>query len=415
MSFVSHVQSVERTLRDVFDPTPLHRSQFLSEQYEADIYIKREDATPVRSYKIRGAYHLLSTLTPEEKARGVVCASAGNHAQGVAYACATFGVRGTIFMPITTPGQKIEKTRFFGKDLITIRLIGDTFDQSADAARAFCEAENLVFIPPFDHLAIIAGQATVAAEFLAQLDGKTPDRVLVPVGGGGLAAGVSQYLAEASPDARVTCAEPQGAPSLTKAFEAGQPVMLEAMDTFVDGASVGKIGEHNFPILKQYIHEPVQLIPENRLCETILDFLLYEGIILEPAGALAIDALKNLPREEIKGKTIVCVASGGNFDFERLPEVKERAMKSRGIKKYFILQLPQRPGALKEFLNLLGEEDDICRFEYLKKSAKSFGAVLLGIETGHPENFPTLFAKMKKAGFGYRDVTDDEILADFVI
>ncbi len=416
--FESQVKSAAENLRTLFPKTPLQHSKYLSDKYGAKIYIKREDLTPVRSYKIRGAFNLISQLSEAEKSKGIVCASAGNHAQGVAFACKHFQVEGKVFMPVTTPAQKVEKTKIFGEKFIEVILVGDTFDEAYALSQKCCEEQESAFVPPFDHEKIIEGQATIGYEILEQLHAKhveNIDYLFLPVGGGGVSSGVAKLFAEKSPKTEIICAEPAGAPSLAESIKAGKVVELDKIDTFVDGAAVKQIGFNNFDILKELLKQEVVLIPENRLCQTMLDFLFYEGIIVEPAGGLSIDALKDMDPKEIKGKTIVCVLSGGNFDFERLPDVKERAMKYSGLKKYFILRLPQRPGALKEFLNLMGPEDDISRFEYLKKSARNFGSILIGVETKKSANFPILFGKMEKAGFEYKDVTDDEILADFVI
>ena len=389
-------------------------SKYLSDKYKADIYLKREDLTIVRSYKIRGAFNLISQLSEPEKQQQIICASAGNHAQGVAYACFHFQIPGVVFMPITTPAQKIEKTKLTGKSFVEIKLTGDTFDEAYEAAHRYCVQENGIFVPPFDHEKIIEGQATIGSEILDQISNPI-DMMIVPVGGGGLSAGILKYMDITSPNTEITCAEPMGAPSLYESLKSGSRQTLDKIDTFVDGAAVKQVGKINFDIIRQYIKNEVILVPENRLCETMMEFLFHEGIVLEPAGGLSIDALKDCPKQKIKGKTIVCIVSGGNFDFERLPDVKERALKHSGRKKYFILRLPQRPGALKEFLNLLGPDDDISRFEYLKKSAKTFGSVLLGVETKDPNHFSELFEKMRQVGFEYQDVTDNEILADFVI
>ncbi len=417
MMFNQKVETVKESLRSLFPATPLQYNHFLSKKYEADIYIKREDLTPVRSYKIRGAFNLISSILEADKSANeaqFVCASAGNHAQGFAYACKFFKVKGTVFMPVTTPQQKINKTRVFGGKYVEIKLIGDIFDQAYIAAQEFCKEVNGTLVPPFDHPKIIEGQATVAAEILNQI--KDPiDYLVMPVGGGGLSAGASEFFRAASPQTKLICCEPAGAPSLAKNLTEKKHFSLDSIDTFVDGASVALIGEHNYEILSKNIKEPVKLVPENRLCSTLLEFLNHEGIVLEPAGALSIDVLKNFDPAELKNKTIVCIASGGNFDFERLPEVKERSMKYEGLKKYFILRLPQRPGALREFLNLLGPNDDISRFEYLKKSSKNFGSILLGIETSNRDNFETLRETMEQHGFRMKDVTHDEILADFII
>lgn len=412
--FVTAADAAQAAMRDLFPPTPLLRNDYLSLKYGADIWLKREDLSPVRSYKIRGAFNAMrKRLLLDPAQRQFVCASAGNHAQGVAFACRHFGVRGTIFMPVTTPQQKIMKTRAFGGEQIEIRLKGDIFDQSLAAAQAFCTESGGYFLSPFDDEDVIEGQASVAAEMLVQL-GHAPDMVILPVGGGGLGAGMTSYLAQAAPETALRYVEPVGGASLTAALEQGGPVTLGRLDSFVDGASVARLGERTFRRLSHVAPENVLLAPENRICVTMLDLLNVEGIVLEPAGALSIDVLPLLA-DQIAGKTVVCVASGGNFDFERLPEVKERAMRHSGTKKYLLLRLPQRPGALRDFLATLGPEDDIARFEYLKKTARNFGSVLLGLETTAPENFAGLFARMTAAGFAFTDITDDEVIANFVI
>lgn len=408
-NFAASVRQAEIALRDLFEPTPLQHNEHLSAKYGADIWLKREDLTPVRSYKLRGAFNAM-------RKRGgtghFVCASAGNHAQGVAFACRHFGAKGTIFMPVTTPGQKIAKTRIFGGDAVEIVLTGDYFDQSLTASIEFARAEGADFLSPFDDADVIEGQATVAKEMLGQIP-HTPDLVVIPVGGGGLATGVTRYFAEVSPATRFAFAEPAGGASLKSALELGKQVTLSGVDSFIDGAAVARIGDMPFAQLSQFSPSQVYLAPEDRVCGTMLDMLNVEGIVLEPAGALAIDVLRDLG--SLKGKTVVCICSGGNFDFERLPEVKERAQRFAGIKKYFILRLPQRPGALREFLRLLGPTDDIARFEYLKKSARSYGSVLIGIETDDPVNLVRLTERLDAAGFAYRDISRDEVLAEFLI
>ena len=400
-------------LRDLFPPTPLQRNEYLSQRHGADIYLKREDLSPVRSYKIRGAFNAMRKVLAQQPDRRVfVCASAGNHAQGVAFACRHFGVQGVIFMPVTTPQQKIGKTRSFGEGHVEIRLIGDYFDQSLAAAQAFCAQSGGVFLSPFDDPDVIRGQASVAVEIEAQL-GRLPDLVVLPVGGGGLSAGVTGYLRAAGVDG-FRYVEPAGGASLRAALAAGEPVTLPKVDSFVDGAAVARIGDGPLKLLADVAPAHVLAVPEDRLCITMLDMLNTEGVVLEPAGALAIDALADLG-DSLRGRTVVCVASGGNFDFERLPEVKERALRHGGLKKYFLLRLPQRPGALRDFLEILGPDDDIARFEYLKKSARNFGTVLIGIETTAPENFQRLYTAMDAAGFAWRDITLDETLAGFLV
>ncbi|EEW24931.1 threonine ammonia-lyase IlvA [Rhodobacter ferrooxidans] len=412
--FADAARAATLALRDLFPETPLQRNDHLSARFGAEIWLKREDLTPVRSYKLRGAFNAMRkvrALNPDQ--RHFVCASAGNHAQGVAFACRHFGVRGTIFMPVTTPQQKIDKTRTFGGDAVEIVLTGDYFDQTLTASQVYCREQGAHFLSPFDDADVIEGQASVAVEMLEQL-GSAPDLVILPVGGGGLASGVTAYLREVAPATDFRFVEPLGGASLTAALQAGAPATLPKVNSFVDGAAVARLGDTTFAMLNWVAPSQVLLAPEDRICGTMLEMLNVEGIVLEPAGALSVDVLPVLG-DEIRGKTVVCVTSGGNFDFERLPEVKERAQRFAGLKKYFILRMPQRPGALREFLSMLGPDDDIARFEYLKKSARNFGSVLIGIETRKAESFVQLFARMDAAGFSYRDITGDEALAEFLI
>jgi len=395
-------------MRGVFPATPLMRNDMLSARYDADVWLKREDLSPVRSYKLRGAFNAMRKVIPAQDL--FVCASAGNHAQGVAFMCRHFGVKGVIFMPVTTPEQKIMKTRMFGGDHVEVRLVGDYFDKTLEAAQTFCTAEGAHFLSPFDDEDVIEGQASVAVEIEHQL-ARVPDHIILPVGGGGLSAGTRSFFEDSC---AFTFVEPTGARSLAEAVGAGAPVDVSPINSFVDGAAVAKIGARTFARLDGIDPETVIDLEEDRICGTIVEMLNVEGIVLEPAGAMAIEAL-NVVAPQIKGKTVVCVASGGNFDFERLPEVKERAQRHAGLKKYFILRLPQRPGALRDFLDALGEADNITRFEYMKKSARNFGSVLIGIETDKPENFPAMWKRIDDAGFTYTDITNDETLAQFVI
>ena len=405
-------QAAEATLRmrKLFPATPLQRNDYLSLAYDADIWLKREDLSPVRSYKLRGAYNAMSKQMDKQV---FVCASAGNHAQGVAFVCRHMCKNGVIFMPVTTPQQKINKTKLFGGEWVEVRLVGDYFDDTLRASQAYCSEVGGHFLSPFDDQDVIEGQATVTYEMLEQLEG-APDILVVPVGGGGLSSSARRLLMERAPDTEIFYVEPTGGKSLAAAVLAGEPTTIKNVDTFVDGAAVARIGKHTFAALKGIDADHVLAIPEDRICTTILEMLNIEGVVLEPAGALALDALKDL-REKVKGKTVVCVSSGGNFDFERLPEVKERAQRFAGVKKYFILRLPQRPGALKDFLGLLGPDDDISRFEYLKKSARNFGTVLLGVETSSPENFVSLSDRLENAGMAIRDITGDEAMVDLII
>lgn len=405
--FNEQARAATQAMREVFPETPLLRNAHLSDMYGADIWLKREDLSPVRSYKLRGAFNAMRKRPDVEL---FVCASAGNHAQGVAYMCRHFGKTGVIFMPVTTPQQKIQKTQMFGGDAIEIRLIGDYFDDTLRSAQEYCAQAGGHFLSPFDDADVIEGQASVAVEIEKTL-GKAPEHIVVPVGGGGLSAGMLSYFGT---ECGWTFVEPSGGACLNAALRAGRPVPLNSVNTFADGAAVAQIGKSTFDVLKDVGLASSLMIPEDRLCTTILEMLNVEGIVLEPAGALSIDALKDLG-QAIRGKTVVCIASGGNFDFERLPEVKERAQRYSGVKKYFILRLPQRPGALKDFLSFLGPDDDIARFEYLKKSARNFGSVLIGIETSQASNFDILFAKLVENGFTYQDITENETLAQFLI
>ncbi|QBF34126.1 threonine ammonia-lyase IlvA [Thalassococcus sp. S3] len=405
--FQENARAAAQAMRDVFPATPLQLNAHLSARYGAEIWLKREDLSPVRSYKLRGAFNAMRKQADQSL---FVCASAGNHAQGVAFMCRHFGKKGVIFMPVTTPAQKVQKTRMFGGDAIEVRLIGDYFDDTLAASQAFCAEKGGHFLSPFDDEDVIEGQASVAVEIEVQMP-KLPDRIILPVGGGGLSAGMRSYFEDR---VAFTFVEPAGGASLRAALRSGAPQTLPKLDTFVDGAAVARIGDKTFARLKKVNLADLLIAPEDRICGTILEMLNVEGIVLEPAGAMSVDVLDEMA-DQIKGESVVCVTTGGNFDFERLPEVKERAQKFAGLKKYFILRLPQRPGALKDFLNYLGPADNITRFEYLKKSARNFGSVLIGIETDTPGNFDALFSQMDDAGFTYTDITNDETLAQFVI
>ena len=402
-----NVDNATIQMRQIFGATPLQKNRYLSELYNSNLWLKREDLSPVRSYKIRGAFNAIRKRINKEH---FVCASAGNHAQGVSFVTNFFSKKATIFMPVTTPQQKINKTKIFGRDNIEIVLTGDYFDDCLHEAQKFARQNNAYFLSPFDDLDVIEGQSSVASEINKQMK-EAPDLVIIPVGGGGLSAGIISYFGE-------TCdyvfVEPKGAASLDAAMTKGKPVRLGKIDNFTDGASVAQIGKRNFQIIEKYSKSIRLTIPENRICTTMLEMLDVEGIVLEPAGALAIDALKDL-RDVIFEKNVVCITTGGNFDFERLPEVKERARRFSGLKKYVILQLPQRPGSLKDFLNMLGPDEDITQFEYLKKSARNFGSVLLGIESSSPEKFKILFNRLREANLTFKDITDDEVLSQFLI
>jgi len=393
------VKKAASILSDVTSVTPLMRNFRYSKEFDACIYLKREDLQQVRSYKIRGAYNKMSVLSNEERSKGIVCASAGNHAQGVAFACSNLGINGTIFMPVPTPNQKIEQVKMFGDGYITIKLIGDTFDDAYNAAKLECNALDKTFIHPFNDEKIIEGQATVALEILEQ-SLEPIDYVFIPVGGGGLASGVSSMFKLLSPKTKVIGVEPEGAPSMKAAFSKGFNIRLDTIDKFIDGASVQQVGDKTLAICKDNLFDMIT-VPEGKVCQTILEAYNKDAIVVEPAGALTLSALDNF-REEIKGKNIVCVVSGSNNDITRTAEIKERALLHANLKHYFIIRFPQRAGALKEFVaEILGPNDDITHFEYTKKSSRENAPAVVGIELKSPLDFEPLIKRMKlKAFFG---------------
>ncbi len=409
----SQVVSASHRLEGIVLRTPLMENPNLSQQYDCKILLKREDLQVVRSYKLRGAYNKMSQLSEEEQKRGVVCASAGNHAQGFAFACEKLGIRGKIFMPIPTPKQKVGKVQLFGKDWVEVVLTGDTFDDAYAAALEDQEESQSVFVHPFDDEQIIAGQGTVGLEILADISQQV-DYLFMPIGGGGLSAGVGSYFKHLSPLTQLIGVEPAGAPSMQTAMEAGHPVSLAHVDKFVDGASVKRVGSLNFQICQQVLDE-VSLVPEGKVCSTILQLYNEEAIVVEPAGALSLAAL-DAYREQIKGKTVVCVVSGGNNDIMRTEEIKERSLLYERLKLYFLIRFPQRAGALREFLvNILGPKDDIARFEYTKRNNRSTGPALVGIELEKPEDGEALLARMQKGGVDYQLINDDPMLFNMLV
>ena len=406
------VTAASERLARVIRRTPLEYNQRLSQRFRCRVYLKREDLQVVRSYKIRGAYNMMAQLPPETLQQGVVCASAGNHAQGFAYACHHMQVEGTIFMPVITPRQKLQQVRNFGGDKVNIVLVGDTFDQCLAEALKFTTDQAKTFIPPFDHPSIIEGQATVGKEILEDLQGI--DWLFLPVGGGGLASGVGHYFRTFSPQTRLIGVEPQGAPSLALALKAGAPVTLPQIDTFVDGASVKRIGEITFKYLKEVLDD-VRLVHEGQVCSTIIQLYNENAIVAEPAGAMTIAALSGY-RNEIEGKTVVCVLSGGNNDLDRMPEIRERSLRYEGLKHYFLIRFAQRPGALKEFVsNILGPHDDIVRFEYMQKTNKESGPALVGIELQQREDYESLLGRMKAYQISFSTLNDDDKLFGYLV
>jgi threonine dehydratase len=405
------LRAAER-LKKVVTRTPLMLSQNLSRKYKCNIYLKREDLQVVRSYKIRGAYNMMSSLPEEQLQRGVVCASAGNHAQGFAYSCKKLNLKGIVFMPIITPKQKVTQTKMFGEDKIEIKLVGDTFDDCAIAAKQFTEENKMTFIPPFDDLRIIEGQGTVAVEILESLS--NIDYLFVPVGGGGLSSGVGSYFKTYSPKTKIIGLEPEGAPSMFEALKAGHPVTLESIDQFVDGAAVKRVGDITFSICKEVLDD-MHLVPEGKTCSTILKLYNEEAIVVEPAGALSISALDDYA-DIIKGKNIVCIVSGSNNDIDRMPEIKERSLQYEGLKHYFLIRFAQRPGALKEFVNnVLGPSDDITRFEYMQKTNKETGPALVGIELQSRKDYDILLDNMKSAHIDFSEIIKDDKLFGYLI
>jgi threonine dehydratase len=399
-------------LRKIVHRTPLTYSVNLSRKYECQVFLKREDLQVVRSYKLRGAYNMMVCLPTEQLQRGVVCASAGNHAQGFAYSCRKLGVKGVVFMPIITPNQKVNQTKMFGEENIEIRLVGDTFDDCAVAARQYTEEKGLTFIPPFDDYRIIEGQGTVAVEILE--DQSQVDYLFVPVGGGGLAAGTGTYFKTYSPRTKVIGLEPEGAPSMSEAIKAGHPVTLDSIESFVDGAAVKRVGELTFAICRDVLDE-MHLIPEGKVCSTILKLYNEEAIVAEPAGALSISALDDYS-EQIRGKTVVCVVSGSNNDIDRMQEIKERSLQYEGLKHYFLVRFAQRPGALKQFVNhVLGPNDDITRFEYIQKHNKETGPALVGIELKTREDYKVLVNNLNNYQINYTELNKNDNLFGYLV
>jgi threonine dehydratase len=398
-------QRAALNLKKVVSKTPLQFNHNLSKKYACNVYLKREDLQVVRSYKLRGAYNLMSSLPAAQLQKGVVCASAGNHAQGFAYSCKELKVKGVVFMPVITPNQKINQTKWFGEDNIEVRLVGDTFDDCAIAAKQFSKENDLTFIPPFDDIKIIEGQGTVGIEILEELS--SIDYLFVPVGGGGLSAGVGSYFKTYSPKTVIVGLEPEGAPSMKAALEAGEPITLPIIDRFVDGAAVKRVGDLTFSICKDVLDE-MHLVPEGKICSSILKLYSEDAIVTEPAGAMSVAALDDFAAQ-IKGKNIVCIIGGGNNDIDRMQEIKERSLQYEGLKHYFLVRFAQRPGALKEFVNhVLGEHDDIVRFEYMQKHNKETGPALVGIELRSKADYAILLEKMQAYHINYTELKKDD-------
>lgn len=407
------IEEAATGLKGVAAKTDLYFSERLSHKYNAKIYIKREDLQIVRSFKIRGAYNKINSLSKEERNRGVVCASAGNHAQGVAYSCAALKVKGVIYMPITTPNQKVEKVRSFGKNFVTIKLEGDSFDEANRQAQKYCKQQNAVYVHPFDDPMTISGQGTVGKEIYEQLGGEL-DIVISCIGGGGLISGVSTYLKGTDAKIKVFGSEPAGAASMKLSLKKGAVTPLEEMDKFVDGAAVSKVGDMTFQLVKKYV-DKIFSVEEGRICTNMIELYQNEGIIAEPAGALSISALE-AARAFIKGKTVVCILSGGNNDIMRYPEIMEKSLIYEGLKHYFIVDFPQKPGELKKFVTkALGKNDDISRFEYIKKTNKEKGPALVGIELQSKDDYKPLLKRLDDNHINFREITNDKLLFDYLV
>ncbi len=407
------IKDASKIIQEVAKITPLDESIRLSKLYGANVLLKREDLQRVRSYKIRGAYYKMSTLSQEERGRGVVCASAGNHAQGVAFACRHLGIKGTIYMPSVTPKQKVQQTKMFGGDSVTIVLEGDTFDDSSNAAMQFCREGNKTFVHPFDDKKVIEGQGTIGLELLEQVTAPI-DYLFVAIGGGGLASGLCGVFKDLSPNTKIIGVEPLGAPSMKTSIANGKNTRLEKIDKFIDGAAVQRVGDLTFAICKEYLHDVIT-VPEGKVCQTILDLYNRDAIVVEPAGALTISALDDYA-EELKGKNVVCIVSGSNNDIARMAEIKERALLYGKLKHYFIVRFPQRPGALRHFVaDILGPDDDITHFEYSKKSNKENAPAIVGIELKSPADLQPLIDRMKANNFFGEYLNDKPDLFQYLV
>lgn len=410
---VEDVQKASGVLEEILEPTPLHKNPNLSDMYDATVYLKREDLQMVRSYKIRGAYNKIRSIAPEYLKYGIVCASAGNHAQGVAFSCNKLQIMGSIYMPVTTPRQKIEQVRMFGKEYIDIILVGDTFDAANAAAIEYARKSGKTFIPPFDDEKIIEGQGTIGYEILSQCK-EAPDYVFVPIGGGGLASGVGAYIKQLSPKTKIIGVEPAGAPCMKTAIEKGEVVELEHIDKFIDGAAVKKAGKLTYEICKDVLDDIIT-VPEGAVCTTIIQLYNKSAIVVEPAGALSIAALK-LYSEQIKGKKVVCIVSGSNNDITRMEEIREKSLIYEGLKHYFIINFPQKSGAILSFIrDIIGPTDDLVYIQYIKKTNKEEGPALIGIEVATKEDFKALMKRMDAHNVNYEYINENNKLFEILI
>tara|TARA_Y100000385_G_scaffold279657_1_gene329628 strand:- start:766 stop:2004 length:1239 start_codon:yes stop_codon:yes gene_type:complete len=412
MVSVETIDQAYQRISEVVLKTPLQLNHSLSQQYDCKVFLKREDMQFVRSFKIRGAYNMIKKLSSEQVKNGVVCASAGNHAQGVAFSCSKLKIKGTIYMPTPTPNQKIRKVKQFGGDWVDIILTGDTYDDAYESATKASKAEELTFVHPFNDLDVIAGQGTIAKEILEQIEDPI-DILLVAVGGGGLISGVGSYFKQKCPNTKIIAVEAKGSAGLNASLKSGHLTRLEKIDNFADGIAVKEIGDITYKIIKEIIDDNV-IVPEGAICSSILNLYNEDAIVAEPAGAVSIAALEQL-RKEIKGKKVGIILCGGNNDVNRTQEITERALLHEDKKHYFIVKFPQRSGALKDFLNILGPNDDITRFEYTKKNNKESGPALVGIVVEDKSDFETLIERMKEEGINFEHINDNPMLFSMLV
>ena len=407
------IENASVVLEEILEPTPFMKNTNLSDLYGADVYLKREDLQMVRSYKIRGAYNKIRTLDPNILKYGIVCASAGNHAQGVAFSCNKLQIMGSIYMPTTTPKQKIEQVRMFGKEYIDIILTGDTFDAANAAAITYAKKSGKTFIPPFDDEKIIEGQGTIGYEIMQQSKHKL-DYIFVPIGGGGLASGLGAYIKSVSPETKIIGVEPAGAPCMKTAIEKGKVIELHHIDKFVDGAAVKKAGKLTYEICKNILDDIVT-VPEGAVCTTILNMYNKSAIVVEPAGALSVAALR-FYADKIKGKRVACIISGSNNDITRMEEIREKSLLYEGLKHYFIVNFPQKSGVILSFIrDIIGATDDLVYFQYIKKTNKESGPALIGIEVASKEDFDALIRRMNANNISYEYINENNKLFEILI
>ena len=410
---VEAIEKASGVLEEILTPTPFQKNNNLSDIYDAEVFLKREDLQMVRSYKIRGAYNKIRSIDPENMKNGIVCASAGNHAQGVAFSCSKLQIMGSIFMPVTTPKQKIEQVRMFGREYIEIVLTGDTFDAANSAAITYAKENNKTFIPPFDDPKVMEGQGTIGLEILKQTDAPL-DYIFVPIGGGGLASGLGSYIKQMSPSTKVIGVEPAGAPCMKAAIENGGVIKLQEIDKFVDGAAVQQAGTFTYEVCKQVLDDIV-IVPEGAVCTTIIHMYNKSAIVVEPAGALAVAALKQY-KDQIKGKRVACIVSGSNNDITRMEEIREKSLLHEGLKHYFIVNFPQKSGAILSFIqNVIGSSADLVHIQYIKKTNKNFGPALIGIELASKDDFEPFLNRMKENGFAYEYINENNQLFEILI